>query len=108
MSTEAPTIPTEYAHIVLTPGMLAGEARIEGHRIRVRDVVAARDLGGFTPEEIATSVFPGITRAEVYAALAYYEDHREEIEHAALDEERIADEFRKQHPNLTRDHREST
>lgn len=107
MSTEAHTIPTEYAHIVRTPGMLAGEARIEGHRIRVRDVVAARDLGGFTPEEIAASVFPGITRAEVYSALAYYEDHRAEIDRAAEKEERIADEFRKQHPNLTRDHRES-
>jgi len=28
---------TEYAHIVHTPGLLSGEARIDGHRIRVRD-----------------------------------------------------------------------
>jgi uncharacterized protein (DUF433 family) len=105
MSSQISTIPTEYAHIVRTPGVLAGEARIEGYRIRVRDVVAARDLGGFTPEEIATSVFPGITRAQVYAALAYYEDHRDEIDRAALEEARIADEFRKQHPNLARDYR---
>ncbi|HQU44241.1 MAG TPA: DUF433 domain-containing protein [Pirellulales bacterium] len=105
MASEIPTIPTEYAHIVRTPGTLAGEPRIAGHRIRVRDIVAARDRGGFTPEEIATSAYPGITRAQVYAALAYYEDHRDEIDLAAIEEERLADLFRSQHPNLTRDQR---
>ena len=59
-----------------------GEPRIAEHRIRVRDVVAARDLGGYTPEEIAASVYPSLTLAQVYAALAYYEDHRAEIDHS--------------------------
>ena len=44
---------TEFAHIVRTPGTMGGEPRIEEHRIRVRDIVAARDLGGLTPEGIA-------------------------------------------------------
>lgn len=35
-----------YAHIVCTPGVVGGEARISGHRIRVRDIVAARDRTG--------------------------------------------------------------
>lgn len=96
---------TEYAHIVRTPGTLAGEPRIDGHRVRVRDVAAARDRGGFSPEEIASSVFPGISLAQVYAALAYYEDHRDEIERARLDEERLADEFRRHHPELSQDYR---
>ena len=96
---------TEYAHIVRTPGTLAGEPRIDGHRVRVRDVAAARDRGGFSPEEIASSVFPGISLAQVYAALAYHEDHRDEIERARLDEERLADEFRRDHPELSRDYR---
>jgi len=98
---------TEYAHIVCTPGTVAGEPRIAGHRIRVRDIVAARDFGGFTPEEIAATVYPDLTLGEVYAALAYYEDHREEIDRAGRDEARTIEEFRRRHPQLVRDVRPS-
>ena len=94
---------TQYAHIVHTPGTMGGEARIEGHRIRVRDVVLARDLDGLAPEEIAASVYPSLTLAEVYSALAYYEDHRDEIDRAAEEEKRFVGEFRQQHPELVRD-----
>jgi uncharacterized protein (DUF433 family) len=107
MISDVATVPTEYAHIVRTAGTLTGEPRIAGHRIRVRDIVAARDRGGLTAEEIAHSVYPGLTRAQVYAALAYYEDHRDEIDRAATEEKRLADEFRAQHPSLTRDGREA-
>ena len=103
MGSEAPTTRTAYAHIVHTPGMLGGEARIDGHRIRVRDVVAARDRGGLTPEEIASTVYPGLTLGQVYAALAYYEDHRAEIERAFEEEARTVEEFRREHPELVRD-----
>ena len=94
---------TQYAHIVQTPGTLGGEARIEGHRIRVRDVAMARDLDGLSPEEIVASVYPSLTLAQVYSALAYYEDHREEIDRAAQEEARFVEEFRQQHPELVRD-----
>lgn len=107
MPSQPSTVNTEYAHIVRTPGVLGGEPRIAERRIRVRDIVAARDRGGFTAEQIVSSVYPGLTKAQVYAALAYYEDHREEIERAAVDEEQIAAEFRRKHPDLTRDHRET-
>ena len=103
MASDASTTPTEYAHIVHTPGLLGGEARIDAHRIRVRDVVAARDLGGLTPKEIASTAYPSLTLAEVYAALAYYEDHREEIDRAFEDEVRFIQEFRREHPELVRD-----
>lgn len=99
----ASTSNTEYAHIVHTPGILGGEARIEGHRIRVRDVVAARDLGGLTPEEIATAAYPSLTLAQVYAALGYYEDHRGEVDRAFEDEARFVEQFRREHPELVRD-----
>jgi uncharacterized protein (DUF433 family) len=98
-----PTTRIQYAHVVRTPGTLGGEARIEGHRIRVRDIVAARDQGAITPEEIVATVYPTLTLAQVYSALAYYEDHREEIERAIEEEERFVDEFRKEHPELLRD-----
>jgi uncharacterized protein (DUF433 family) len=95
--------PTEYSHIVRTPGVIAGEPRINGHRVRVRDIVAARDLGGLTPEEIAASVYPGLTLAQVYSALAYYEDHRAEIDQATQNEAQFVEQFLKDHPQLARD-----
>jgi len=98
---------TEYVHIVRTSGIVGGEPRIAGRRIRVRDVVAARDLGGLTPEEIAASVYPELTLAEVYSALAYYEDHRDEIERATRRESPLIRRFLKAHPQLVRDVRPS-
>jgi uncharacterized protein (DUF433 family) len=94
---------TEYAHVVSTTGILGGEPHIEGHRIRVRDIVAARDLGGLTPEEIGASVYPQLALAQVYAALAYYEDHRDEIDRAAKGESQFVEQFLNDHPQLVRD-----
>jgi uncharacterized protein (DUF433 family) len=94
---------TEYSHIVCTPGVVGGEPRVDGHRIRVRDIVAARDLGGLTPEEIAASVYPGLTLAQVYSALAYYEDHRNEIDQAMQQEAQFVEQFLNDHPQLARD-----
>jgi uncharacterized protein (DUF433 family) len=96
---------TEYAHIVRTPGVVGGEPRLDGHRIRVRDIVAARDLGGLTPEEIAASVYPELTLAQVYSALAYYEDHRHEIAQARQNEAHFVEQFLKAHPQLAREAR---
>jgi uncharacterized protein (DUF433 family) len=98
MAMPAQTTPTEFAHIVCTPGVLGGEPRVDGHRIRVRDVAAARDMDGCSPEEIIRSVFPSLTLAEVYAALAYYEDHRPEIQAHAAAEARGLERFSTEHP----------
>lgn len=102
MCAEAST-KTEYAHIVRTPGVVGGAPRIDGHRIRVQDLVATRDLGGLTPEEIAANVYPQLTLAQVYAALAYYEDHHDEIDRATKDQADFAEQFLKDHPQLARD-----
>lgn len=103
MASQTPPIQTQYPHVVHTPGTLGGEARIDGHRIRVRDVVAARDLGGLSPEEIVASVYPTLTLAQVYSALAYYEDHRPEIDRAGEEEARFLDQFCREHPELVHD-----
>jgi uncharacterized protein (DUF433 family) len=94
---------TAYPHIVRTPGVVSGEPRISGNRIRVRDIVAARDLGGLTPEEIAANVYPELSLAQVYSALAYYEDHRDEINQAMQNEAQLVEQFLKDHPQLVRD-----
>lgn len=79
MSAEPITTQTEYAHIVRTEGVVGGEPRIENTRIRVRDIVLARDVQAAMPEEIVATIYPNLTLAQVYSALAYYEDHRYEV-----------------------------
>lgn len=73
---------TKYRYIVSTPGVRGGHACVEGTRIGVHDVVAYHLLGCSMEE--TCSRFPDVTRAQIYECLAYYEDHRAEIESLAL------------------------
>ena len=70
------------AHITATPGICGGKPCIAGHRIRVSDIAIWHEQQGLTADAIA-SQYPGITLADVYAALSYYYEHldaiREEI-----------------------------
>jgi uncharacterized protein (DUF433 family) len=99
MAAEAVGVSKE--HITKTPGVCGGRACIAGHRIRVMDVVLHHETAGRTPAEIA-DMFPGITLADVYAALAYYHDNRAEIEHD-FEVHRQAAEFGKTQPSLLRE-----
>jgi uncharacterized protein (DUF433 family) len=65
-------------HITKTPGVCGDRACIAGHRIRVMDIVVWHELRGYSPDEVV-AMFPGITLADVHAALAYYFDNRAEI-----------------------------
>lgn len=67
------------SHIEMTPGVCGGRPRIAGHRIRVLDIAFWHEFLGQSPEEIVGR-FPQISLADVHAALAYYFDHREEIQ----------------------------
>jgi uncharacterized protein (DUF433 family) len=66
-------------HIEKSPGVCGGQACIAGHRIRVQDIVVWHEKRGYSPDEIV-GMFPGITLADVYAALTYFFDNRQEIE----------------------------
>lgn len=72
------TLPVIREHIVSTPDTCGGKPRISGSRIQVKHVAIMHERQGISPEEIV-SEFPHLTLAGVYAALAYYHDHREEI-----------------------------
>ncbi len=92
---------TIYAHVMRTPGVCGGRPRIEGHRLRVQDVVAEHEWQALSPEEICHQ-HPGLTLAEVDSALVYYHDHRDEIL-ADLEADRQAvAAFPRQHPEAVR------
>ena len=67
-----------YRYITRTDGVRGGHARIEGTRVGVHDVIGLLQNGETV--DSATRCFPGLTRAQVYECLAYYEDHIGEID----------------------------
>lgn len=88
----------ETAHITKTPGVCGGRACIKGHRIRVMDIVVWHEMRNYSAEEIV-EMFPGITLADVYAALTYYFDNREEIDSDFVTNEALAEELMKEFPS---------
>jgi uncharacterized protein (DUF433 family) len=73
------------SHIEITPGTCAGKPRIAGHRIRVQDIVLWTEEGRSADEIVAN--FPQLSLADVYAALTYYHDHREQIDQDIREDE---------------------
>jgi uncharacterized protein (DUF433 family) len=72
-------IATQYAYITQAEGVRGGNAIIAGTRIAVHDVIGLLQ-NGETLDSVVTQSFPNLTRAQVYECLAYYEDHRGEID----------------------------
>ncbi|MBI5745692.1 MAG: DUF433 domain-containing protein [Nitrospirae bacterium] len=84
-------------HIELTPGIAGGKPRVSGHRITVQDIVIWHERMGMNADEIATEY--GITLSDVYAALAYYYDHRMEIDKSIKADESFITELRRHIPS---------
>ena len=70
---------TEYLYIMRQRGVRSGNPIVAGTRIGVHDVIGLLQTGE-TVDTIVTRCFPDLTRAQVYECLAYYEDHRGEID----------------------------
>ena len=69
---------TSYRYLVNLPGVCQGKTIVEGTRIGVHDVVGLI-LNGASVDDVCRS-FPDLSRAQVYECLAYYEDHRTQID----------------------------
>jgi uncharacterized protein (DUF433 family) len=68
-----------YRYIVRSPDVRDGHARVEGTRIGVHDVIGLLQ-NGETVDSVTGSCLPALTKSQVYECLAYYEDHRGEID----------------------------
>ena len=71
-------IATSYRYIVQRAGVRSGHPIVEGTRVGVHDVVALIQTGASVDEVVAS--FPRLKRAQVYECLAYYEDHKGELD----------------------------
>ena len=86
-------------HITRTPGVCGGKACIAGHRIRVMDIVHFHEQSGWSVEKIIEE-FPGIDLGDVYSALAYYYDNRDEIDGEMRREKEAVAKFRRTNKSL--------
>src|ERR1700739_4139107 len=84
-------------HIEITPGVVGGKPRIAGRRITVQDIVILHEWMGRSADEIATEY--DLTLADVYAALAYYYDHRLDIDEAIREGEAFVEALRQKIPS---------
>jgi uncharacterized protein (DUF433 family) len=89
-------------HIVSRPEVCGGKPCIAGTRIRVQDIYVWHELQGMSADEIA-SRFEHITMADVYAALAYYWDHRDEIQRQMQEETAFVEQMKRKHPSPLKD-----
>ena len=69
----------DHVHITHREGFCGGAPIISGTKFPVRSVVHYILIQGWTPEELVRR-FDYLTLAQVYDSLAYYYDHKEEIE----------------------------
>src|SRR5262245_44772487 len=93
-------VDTISGHIVITPGVAGHKPRITGHRITVQDIVLWHERLDLSADEIATEY--GLSLADVYAALTYYYDHREELDRDIRADESFITELRQRIPSKLR------
>jgi uncharacterized protein (DUF433 family) len=85
---------TEYGHIELRPSETHGQLPyIAGTRIRVMDVYVWHVLRGMSAHAIVDQ-FPHLSMADVYAAMAYYWDHRDDVHEQLSRAREIAEQNR--------------
>lgn len=81
-------------YIELTADVAGGKPRIAGRRITVQNIVVWHEYMGLSPDEIAAEY--DLSMSEVYAALAYYFDHRAQIQAQLAADEAFVETLRAQ------------
>ena len=75
-----------------------GVAKLIGSRIKVMHLVMARRGDGLSVEQLMEQ-YPHLTPSQVLTALAYYHDHKAEVDRQIEESLRYSDEMRAKHPN---------
>ena len=84
-------------HIEVTADIAGGKPRIAGRRITVQNIVVWHEYMGLSADQIAAEY--DLSLSEVYAALAYYFDHRVEVQQQIASDEAFAEALRAQTPS---------
>lgn len=84
-------------YIEATPGIAGGKPRIAGHRITVQNIAIWHERLGKGIDEICAEY--DLAPAEVHAALAYYFDHRNEIDRRIAEDNAFVQELKRRTPS---------
>ena len=84
-------------HLEITPTVRGGKPRIAGTRITVADIAIFYLRMGQSLDLIAGKYH--LPLASVYAAMAYYYDHRDEIEQSIQEDETFANSLQSHYPS---------
>ena len=76
----------------------SGKPRVSGTRITVEDIAVMHLKLGMSLIEIA-GVYE-LSLAQVYAAMAYYFEHREDIDKRVAEEEALIQEYQRNHTSI--------
>lgn len=71
--------------------------RIDGTTMKVVELVTAQQAYGWSPEELAFQ-FPHLTLGQIHSALAYYWDHRQELDDDIARRTILVDDLRRRIP----------
>ena len=86
---------TEWPHISLNKD---GVPCIDGTRFKVYLIALDHVDGGMSVEQIHEA-YPDLSHVQIYSALAYYYDHKADVDRHIADGERAVDEYRQTHTN---------
>ncbi len=92
--------------IVSNPEIRSGRPIIAGTTLRVQDIAVAHVYKGYSPEEVVRQ-YPTVNLAQVHAALAYYYDHKADIDRQIEEDEKFLREAKEKglgqrHPPVLR------
>src|SRR5689334_14973915 len=89
-------------HIEIVQGAGGPKPVIRGTRIRVKDIVNWYEWQDWSVSKVLEE-FPHLTPAGIYSALAYYWDHKEELDAEWAKQDAIDQEYMRQHPSALRE-----
>ncbi len=98
--TTTPPKPTLAEYISKDPAILAGKPYITGTRVRVQDIYELHECLGWSIDALQES-WPYLTRAQIYAALTYAWENRDEILALLQRADEAYAALKKQGPSLT-------
>lgn len=87
-------------HIEQSPDICGGKPHIAGRRITINNIVVLHSIQDWSVDEIAEEL--ELTPGQIYAALSYYHDHKEEIDRAIREADEEADRVGKSVEDLRR------
>jgi uncharacterized protein (DUF433 family) len=75
----------QHPYVEIVESRSGPRAVVQGTRVGI-DVIVGYWRAGYTPDEIAADILPHLKPAEVYDALSYYHDHKDEIDRELAEE----------------------